>query len=157
MQNVTLTSTLKPVKHKEYNILTLLFSSPFLLECATQESVIKLQHFSFLSFHTTTSYLYTYTQLTYSLSGWCRLTFIFGPFFLGGGDTSTTSGDGGGTSTTSGDEQIEMMSSSLQHKIMNTRLLHIIQTGTVQTQMQPAYHNITHKPANADRILCSTM
>ena len=30
-------------------------------------------------------------------------------------------------------------------------------TGTVQTQMRPAYHNITHKPANADRILCSTM
>ena len=40
---------------------------------------------------------------------------------------------------------------------MNTRLLHTIQTSTAQTQMQPAYHNITHKPANADRLLCSTM
>ena len=156
MQNITLTSTLKPVKHRENNILTLLFLlSPFLLECTTREK--RNQYTTFFSSHASASYLYTYTKFTYSLSG-CHLpTFVLGPFLLGGGDTSTTSGDGGGTSTTSGDELIEMTSSSLQHKIMNTRLLHIIQTSTVQTQKQPAYHNIAHKPANADRIFCSTM
>ena len=118
MQNVTLTSTLKPVKHRENNILTLLFPlSPFLHECATQEK--RNQYTTFFSSHASASYLYTYTKFTYSLS-WCRLlTFVLGPFLLGGGDTSTTSGDGGGSSTTSGDELIDMTSSSLQHKIMN--------------------------------------
>ena len=88
------------------------------------------QHF--LSFYATASYLYTYTKLTYSLSR-CRLpTFVLGPFLLGGGDTSTTSGDGGGISTTSGDEQIEMMSSSLQYKIRNTQSLHVLQTSTFE-------------------------
>ena len=62
-------------------------------------------------------FLCTYTKHTYSLSGCCCPVLVLGPFLLGGGDTSTTSGDGGGTSTTPGDDLMDMTSSSLQHKI----------------------------------------
>ena len=53
---------------------------------------------------------------TYFLSVWVPVPNLdyWPPFLLGGGDTSTTSGDGGGTSTTSGDELTDITSSSLQ-------------------------------------------
>ena len=58
-----------------------------------------------------------------------------GPFLLGGGDISTTSGDGGGISTTPGDEHIVITSSSLQQKQKSTKqLFYVIHTTTAEIQ-----------------------
>ena len=134
---------------------------PLLFKGTTQEK--REQHTNFFSFsllpftQLPITFLHIHIKNTYSLPGCCHLVLTFGPFLLGGGDTSTTSGDGGGTFTTSGDNLMEITSSSLQHKIKHSTNTHYMTQHSSNSIKQPVYHNYTHKTANVDRIPFSSM